>query len=256
MTSSTYIDEAETLELFPKQDLIMRQVPHYLIIGNGRVSKHFQHYFALRDTHYTVWHRQQSEHELHHALLHATHILVLISDQAIDPFIQTHLSQVKQPIMHCSGSLVTQQAYGVHPLMTFAPTLYHLERYQAISFVIDHDAPDFSILFPTLSNPHVRLLTSLKSKYHALCVLSGNFSCLLWQKLFSTLEKDFQIPAEMAHLYLSQQTENLLADAATALTGPLVRRDHQTIRKNLQALENDPFQAVYESFINCYEKLI
>jgi predicted short-subunit dehydrogenase-like oxidoreductase (DUF2520 family) len=129
-----------------------------------------------------------------------------------------------------------------------------MEKYQQLSFVIDHDAPAFNTLLPGLSNQHVRLQKALKPKYHALCVLSGNFSCLLWQKFFSVLETELNIPHALAMPYLLQQTQNLCEHPATALTGPLVRGDHQTIQKNLHALDADPFQQVYASFVACYQQ--
>jgi hypothetical protein len=82
-----------------------------------------------------------------------------------------------------------------------------------------------------------------------------DFSCLLWQKLFSCFEEQLNIPAHFAHSYLRQQTQNLLGNAKTALTGPLVRNDVITINKNIAALENDPFQEIYLSFVECYKKL-
>jgi hypothetical protein len=87
-------------------------------------------------------------------------------------------------------------------------------------------------------------------------VLSGNFSCLLWQKFFTHLEKEFQIPRSIAHSYLNQVTENLLLDPQTALTGPLVRGDQDTVAKNILALASDPFQDVYQSFVKCYQQML
>jgi predicted short-subunit dehydrogenase-like oxidoreductase (DUF2520 family) len=49
--------------------------------------------------------------------------------------------------------------------------------------------------------------------------------------------------------------QNILLDPASALTGPLVRGDQQTLEKNLLALQEDPFQKVYESFIACYQNI-
>jgi predicted short-subunit dehydrogenase-like oxidoreductase (DUF2520 family) len=227
---------------------------HYLLIGNGRVAKHMQHYFSLLGICFSTWHRGQSHEALQQRLNQATHILLLISDQHIEEFITTHLNATQACLIHFSGSLVSRKAYGAHPLMTFNQELYSLERYQHIPFVIDHSAPEFNILLPGLSNVHVRLHTALKAKYHALCVLSGNFSCLLWQKLLSGLE-ELNIPAEIAHSYLEQQTQNIVKDPKTALTGPLTRDDHLSIEKNLAALAGDPFQKVYASFVECYEKI-
>jgi predicted short-subunit dehydrogenase-like oxidoreductase (DUF2520 family) len=233
----------------------MRQVPHYLIIGNGRVATHILHYFALLQLSYSHWHRPHPLSLLNQELARATHVLLLISDQAIESFTAEYLQHSSALRMHFSGSLVTDAAYGLHPVMTFTHYLYDLKKYQAIPFIMDDDAPPFADLLPGLPNEHARLHKSLKPKYHALCVLSGNLSCLLWQKLFKSLENEFNIPQAIAHHYLQQQTHNLLTTPETALTGPLVRGDHLTIEKNIAALENDSFQDVYKSFIACYHNM-
>lgn len=230
----------------------MRQVPHYLLIGDGRVSRHFQHYFSLLGLSFSVWQYRQPVIQLSALLRDCTHILLLVPDRAIDEFITSHLSSTQAVCLHFSGSLVSQHAYGAHPLMTFAADFYTLLQYQEITFVVDDNAPAFIELLPGLPNQHVRLNTALKAKYHALCVLSGNFSCLLWQKLFTSFEQELGLDASIAHAYLKQQTHNLLLNAESALTGPLTRGDMQTVKYNLQALQADPFQQVYQSFVQCY----
>jgi hypothetical protein len=232
-----------------------RQVPHYLLIGNGRVARHFQHYFSQLNLSFTCWNRNESHSNLNMLIEQSTHILLLISDQAIEPFIDQYLTQSQAIHLHFSGSLVTTKAWGTHPLMTFNDSLYAIEQYHQTHFIIDQHAPDFEKLLPGIPNQHVRLPTEMKAKYHALCVLSGNFSSLLWNKLFSSLEKEFNLPASIAHPYLRQQTQNLITHSSAALTGPLTRNDQQTIEKNLLALEKDPFQEIYKSFVNCYQKI-
>ncbi len=233
----------------------MRQVPRYLLIGNGRVARHMQQYFTFLGLSFITWQRNQSHTQLQQQINDVTHILLLISDQQIEDFIALHLHNAQALLVHFSGSLVSDKAHGAHPLMTFNQALYSLEQYQRIPFVIDQDAPAFDSLLPGLSNSHVRLDKSFKAKYHALCVLSGNFSCMLWQKLLRSLEQEFHIPASIAHEYLQQQTCNLIKNPETALTGPLVRGDVLTIEKNVAALEGDAFQQVYESFVKCYGML-
>src|SRR3990167_2913497 len=230
----------------------MRQVPHYLLIGNGRVTHHFQHYFSLLNLSFEIWHRQESFTQLNHCLNRASHVLLLINDSAIDDFYIKHIHSKDKIYLHFSGSLVSRHVYGAHPLMTFSAKLYSLELYQSIPFIIVHDAPDFENLLPGLPNQHVRLATSLKAKYHALCVLSGNFSCMLLKRLFDGFVNEFNISHSLAHPYLLQQMQNIMDDAPSAMTGPLVRGDLQTIKTNLQALQADPFQVVYQSFITCF----
>lgn len=231
------------------KDLIMRQVPRYLLIGNGRVGRHFQHYFSLLSIPFLTWQRSEPVVQLQRKLHKSSHVLILIADDAIEQFIGSHLQDISAIRLHFSGSLVTDAAYGIHPLMSFSQHLYTLEHYQAIPFVIDHDAPAFDILLPGLPNQHVRLHKILKPKYHALCVMSGNFSCLLWQKLFFGLENEFHLPMTIAQPYFKQHMKNLLEHPHTALTGPLARGDIATIEKNIAALEDDPFQKIYQSFV-------
>lgn len=233
----------------------MRQVPSYLLIGNGRVARHFHHYFSLLGLPHARWHRAEPQSVLREQLTKATHILVLITDSAIEDFIREYLYASRAVLVHFSGSLVTEKAYGAHPLMTFSQDLYDRDQYQSFPFVLDEGAPPLSELLPGLPNDAVHLPQSRKGFYHALCVLSGNFSCLLWQKLFQTFERDFHIPASAAHPFLMQQMRNLIAHYPSALTGPLSRRDAATLKNNLSALENDAFQRVYKSFIDCYAEL-
>jgi hypothetical protein len=231
----------------------MRQVPQYLLIGNGRVARHFRYYFSQLHLPFQTWERQESREKLQEQLKTATHVLLLISDHAIEEFLTQHINQAIW--IHVSGSHSSERAYGAHPLTTFNQSFYEIEDYQKIPFIMDHDCPEFDVLLPGLPNPSVRLNKSLKAKYHALCVMSGNFSCLLWQKLFTSFEQEFQFSPEVAFPYLLQQTKNLIADGKNALTGPLVRKDYQTIEKNISALEKDPFQELYKSFVACYQQL-
>ncbi|MCK4946011.1 MAG: DUF2520 domain-containing protein [Alphaproteobacteria bacterium] len=230
----------------------MRQVPYYLIIGNGRMARHFRHYLSLLGITSSQWNRSESPTLLKEFAQKATHILVLINDNAIEPFITKYLQDFPAIKVHFSGSLVSEKAYGVHPLMTFNTSLYTLDKYLSVSFVVDATAPPFETLLPGLSNQHVTLAPEHKAKYHAICVLGGNFSCLLWQKFFTTLESEFHLPAEIGHAYLRQQMENLLTDHSLAFAGPLVRGDVATIQKNFDALEGDPFQHIYQDFVEVY----
>jgi predicted short-subunit dehydrogenase-like oxidoreductase (DUF2520 family) len=228
----------------------MRQVPRYLIVGNGRVARHFCHYLSLLDIQYSQWHRPQSIGQLAKEAATATHILVLIMDSAIEPFIASHLAKTPAVKIHFSGALVTGLAHGAHPLMTFGKNLYTLEKYRSIPFIADTKEN----LLPGLPNQQFFLPPDKKALYHAYCVLAGNFSCLLWQKFFNGLG-ELNLPPEAGQPYLRQQTENLLEDYKSALTGPLVRGDQLTIDRNLLALENDPFQQVYKSFVEAYHAL-
>jgi 2-dehydropantoate 2-reductase len=139
--------------------------------------------------------------------------------------------------------------------MTFSDELYPLETYKEISFVVDEDAPNFSELLPCLPNRSFKISREKKALYHAYCVMSGNFSTLLWEKLFSDLKNELGIPASAAKAYLKQVAQNLIdvADGKkqSVLTGPLVRGDLSTIETHLKALDKnfDSYSGIYRAFL-------
>ena len=237
----------------------MRQVPTLDatplgIVGNGRVARHFRHYVDLLGLSVCAWSRRMQASSPPDALASCRTVLLLIRDAAIDPFIEAWPALQEKRLVHCSGSLVTAAAEGAHPLMTFGPTLYDLADYRAMPFVLDAGGTPFSELFPDLPNPSFMIPAAERPYYHALCVMAGNFSTILWVKLFDELQRRFGMPASAAHPYLARVAANVMADAGRALTGPLARRDAQAIAANLTALEGDPFHSVYAAFTRVYDQ--
>ena len=237
----------------------MRQVPArdaapLGIVGSGRVARHFRHYFELLDLPVCTWSGREPSPSPPDALAACGTILVLIRDAAIVPFIEAWPALQQKRLVHCSGSLVTPLAEAAHPLMTFGPELYELADYRAIPFVLDAGGAPLAELLPGLPNPSFAIPAADRPRYHALCVMAGNFSTLLWVKLFDELEQRFGVPASAAHPYLARVTANLIVEGEQALTGPLVRGDQGAIDMNLQSLEGDPFHAVYTAFVRAYEE--
>ena len=85
----------------------MRQVPHYLIIGDGRMAHHIKSYLDYLFLPYLAWSRKKNSiHVLEALLTETTHVLLLISDDAIDPFIEKNIPQTSQnTLIHFSGLL-------------------------------------------------------------------------------------------------------------------------------------------------------
>ena len=233
----------------------MRQVPALDapigIVGNGRVARHFHHYLNLLGLSVCVWSRRASAADPPEALASCRTVLVLIQDAGIVPFIEAWPTLREKRLVHFSGSLVTPAADGAHPLMTFGHNLYDLATYRSIPFVLDTAGTPFRELLPDLPNPSFTIPAADRPYYHALSVMAGNFSTMLWLKLFNELQ-GLGIPASAAHPYLAGMAANLLTDAGGALSGPLSRGDVETIGANLKALEGDPFHAVYRAFVRAY----
>lgn len=231
----------------------MGQVPNYLIIGDGRVARHFSHYLSLLQIPCRQWSRSQ-ELSLSETIKDSSQILLLISDSAIESFIEAHACLSGKRLVHFSGQLVTDRAYGAHPLMTFGPELYTLQDYQKIPWILERGSPSFSELLPGLPNPHFFIAKQEKNYYHALCVMANNFTTLLWSKFFNAMDDRFQIPKENLLPLLRRTMMNMCGDHNNVLTGPLARGDASTIEANLASLEGDSYAEVYRAFVEAYLK--
>ncbi len=235
----------------------MRQVPALDpaplgIVGDGRVARHFHHYLTLLGLGVCEWSRRAPRANPAEALASCRTVLLLIQDAEIVPFTDAWPCLWDKRLVHFSGSLVTPVAESAHPLMTFGHDLYDLATYRTIPFILDPEGTPFRELLPGLPNPSFTIRAADRPYYHALCVMAGNFSTMLWLKLFEELQGRFGIPVSAAHPYLAQVAANLLLEPDRALTGPLARGDVGTIGANLAALEGDPFRAVYDAFVGAY----
>jgi 2-dehydropantoate 2-reductase len=232
----------------------MRQVPTYLLIGSGRVATHFRCYFKLLQLPFQSWSRQEnSPQSLASLSENCSSILLLISDKAIPAFLEQYPFLKGRNLVHFSGCLSVPGVHSAHPLMTFVPELYDLATYSKTPFILAEEGPDLSSLLPGIPNPSYRISEASRPYYHALCVLSGNFTALLWQKFFKEITGRFQLPQEVAYPYLKQVADNLMSAAPQALTGPLVRGDQATIAANLEALDGDQYQIIYQAFVEAYQ---
>lgn len=139
--------------------------------------------------------------------------------------------------------------------MTFADELYDRATYQEIPFILEAEqGADFQEILPGLDNHHFRLPRADKDRYHALCVLSGNFTTLLWEHAFKEFSEKFNLPKDVLLPFLHQTALNLECSRPdqSVLTGPLARNDTATIKRHLDALKDDPFREVYESFVHAH----
>lgn len=229
----------------------MGQVPSddapYLLVGNGRLSRHLQHYLDLEGIRWRLWARAMGL-PFEGALDGARAVLLLIADDAIEGFLARHADPAGPPWIHCSGSLITRLATGVHPLMTFGDELYDHAEYRSMAFVCDRGGRPFEELFPRLSNSHFEIDPADRPLYHALCAMAGNFTTLLWQHAFTAFEGRLSLPRAALYPYLERVAANL-ERSASPLTGPLARGDRRTVERHLAALAGDPFHAVYSSFV-------
>jgi hypothetical protein len=231
-----------------------RRPTPYGIAGDGRVASHVTHYFDLLGLPYRQWSRRREATEgvaLAEAFAPCRCLLLAVSDRAITSVAERcRCLDGEKTLIHFSGGVTAPEVQGMHPLCTFGRSLYDLQTYQAIPFICEPGPLTFAEVFPELENPSFLLPLEAKPLYHAVCVLAGNHTALLWNKLFHTFEEQLGLPREAARPYLIRVFENLKTAPEAAETGPLSRRDVATIHANLAALAGDPFQAVYRAFVD------
>jgi len=222
----------------------------YLLIGSGRVARHIAHYFHLLNISFQSWDRSQDPHALARKVSAASHVLLAISDGALEGFYRQHLAGHDKTVVHFSGARHIEGMISAHPLMTFGPELYDLEFYKKIHFTLT-GVSSLNEALPGLPNPFSVITPEQKPLYHAYCVLGGNFVTLLAGKMLSGFA-ELNIPQEAAAVYLQKVIGNTLAHPGNALTGPLVRKDTETVQANLTALANDPYLEIYQAFLKTH----
>jgi predicted short-subunit dehydrogenase-like oxidoreductase (DUF2520 family) len=236
---------------------------HYALLGGGRLARHMHHYLAHLNLPVSGWARDRDCALNSHAIddpqlrLRATvkpasHVLLLVSDAGIAEVVRTYPFLHEKTLVHCAGALSIPGIAGAHPLMTFGDLLYEPEQYRCVPFIVER-GHRFGDLLPGLPNPHFEIAPEHKARYHALCVMAGNFSQLLWEAVAARFA-GMDLPAGILAPYLRQVTENFLATRGSALTGPLSRGDRATIERNLGALAGDGLQGLYRAFLEFHTK--
>ena len=227
-----------------------RQVPNrkYTIVGDGKVARHFKHYFNLVGITFSQWKRSQSTQQLQQSVAESNSVLLLIPDDAIDAFITHHSFLLDENLIHFSGTLNIDNAISCHPLMTFSHELYDINTYKSIPFVCDEQV-HFNALFPQLKNKSFNLDKDKKAYYHAMCVMAGNFSQILMRESSKNINSELDLPADILFPYLLQNTKNFISHPENSATGPIERGDFSTISKHLQVLQGDGLKGIYKSFL-------
>lgn len=216
------------------------------IVGDGNVARHFAKYLELSGVPFKQWSRKlTSHHPVADFLQECQNVFLLIKDDAIQTFVEENPGLKHKNLYHFSGSLYCKEIPSLHPLMTFSGPAYSLQRYQSIPFVHEKGQKSFTEILPQLSNPCYPIDPLQKSLYHSLLVLSGNGGILLWQKALSDFMSKLNLKPEILHPYMQVTFDNLINHPELALTGPLVRQDKETIKRNIEALEDDTFKDVY-----------
>jgi predicted short-subunit dehydrogenase-like oxidoreductase (DUF2520 family) len=210
-------------------------------------------YFELENIRYINWNRNDDSASVSEKLFDCNVILILISDKSIASFIEENPSLKTKRLIHFSGSLNIGSIYGIHPLMTFGLNMYELSTYREIPFIVDNGV-SFLEIFPKFKNKYYSIKPELKPLYHSLCVISGNFPTMLWQKTMRDFENKLGLSKNILIPYIKQILKNIENNYDNALTGPIQRGDELTMKNNIKALDEDEWKNLYRAFQMVYKK--
>lgn len=231
----------------------MRQVPTspslYGIVGSGKLARHMCHYMALKGLSFKTWSRSSGTSL--EELKACSPILLLVSDSAIEKVAIQLQGWSAASLVHFSGRVFLPRVIGLHPLMTFGEELYDLKTYEQVPFVADRTVESIASVLPGIANPLYSIRPENKDLYHSLCVMAGNFPMILWNHVFSRLERDLGLPRELMRPFLEKALANSLELSEKSLTGPFVRNDVSTIEAHLLALKPEE-RELYKSFYRFY----
>lgn len=238
----------------------MRQVPQYLVIGDGALASHMKLYLNHLSLNYKQWARRSSEQiELKLLLQESTHVLILISDDAIES-VALQLNQwiktldLNIVLVHCSGALYTPLAWGAHPLQTFTLNRYYsLVDYERIPFIVDQAAPNWPLLMPGLANKCFQISVQDRPYYHAMCALANNATSLIWQQVHQRMHTRLGLPKDVLQPILQQTFSNIMDSPLAQPSGPWVRGDISTLKRNQKALAEDPLLLIWEAVTAFYQ---
>jgi predicted short-subunit dehydrogenase-like oxidoreductase (DUF2520 family) len=190
-----------------------------------------------------------------------TEILFLtVNDDEIGK-LATELAKQKKPlvknvlVLHCSGVHTVSvldpvrkkgaRTGAMHPIQTF-PHLQnpskHLAHLQGIYYGIEADTntvKQVEKIVLDLGGKSIFIPKELKSLYHTTCVFASNYMTMFLNTI-SELSHEMRLPVQWTDVFgpiMSTTMENVIKTSPpSALTGPIVRGDMQTINLHLDAL--------------------
>jgi len=169
-------------------------------------------------------------------------------------------------VLHCSGALPstilsTAKVHGaysgsMHPLQSFASADYEHNPFRDIIVAVEGDKEAVQAAKKVASDlgaTAVTLLTEAKTLYHASAVVASNYLVTLLDLAFRLINTA-GIAGKDAFKVLKPLIDGTLANIdkvgiPTALTGPIVRGDVETVEKHVKeiGLNNPELLALYKT---------
>jgi len=222
-----------------------------VIFGPGRVGRSLAA-FAASLGHEAALLGRKDAAQASAAIAGADVVAAALPDDALEAWFAEHRDRLAgKRALHFSGARVIEGLPGYHPLYSFPATPLDPRVFSTIAIARAPDAAPFSAIVPGADNPEFTVAAADRAFYHALAVVSGNFAAHLWNETAIAFEARLG-PAAGAALaaYFESLVDRFRESPTASLTGPVARRDRETVAANLEALGGAPrLRALYEAFL-------
>ncbi|MGI6105319.1 MAG: Rossmann-like and DUF2520 domain-containing protein [Raoultibacter sp.] len=194
-------------------------------------------------------------------------LFITVPDDALaDTWEEIRAFPLKEKIVcHCSGLVASSvfadaealgaYAYSLHPIMA-VPHKEAMDSIAAAYFTIEGSLGAMDAirsLFDQMGNPYEVIESDKKPLYHAACVSVSNLLnglAKMGEDLFSQCGLDAAFSQEAWRSLFLLQAKNIAAmGVVDSLTGPVERRDVQTVSIHLSHLQN-PEREIYRLLSN------
>ncbi len=228
-------------------------VSNALVVGKGQISSHVPKLFSLLHDNFIFCDRD-TLFDFGYSSTEPKAVFLAVSDNSILEVYRSLKSKFseKAHFYHLSGALSFAGIIGLHPLMTFSQDAKILD-YECIPIYTDSE--DFYYQHKKKLKNIRYIPANLKTKYHCMAVLLGNFSQLYLQ----TVKKNFPLDLVFKdyEILVKASIDSVFKDnSESRLTGPMIRRDNLSILKHKQTLENQNpvLLKIYEQMENLFEQ--
>lgn len=188
-------------------------------------------------------------------------LVIAVPDDSLAHVIASIAADVRpgQIVLHLSGRhgltilepLGDVVAIAAHPVMTFTGTSLDLERLDDCPFGVTASGDGFSIaaaLVMEMGGDPVAVSEEQRTLYHAALAHGANHLVTLVAQTMELLAAaGVTEPERVARPLLTAALDNALRQGDQALTGPVARGDHATVRAHVEAMPGVDVERTYRS---------
>ncbi len=188
-------------------------------------------------------------------------LVLAVPDDALPQVVQSLAPDVHpgQIVMHLSGrhGLATLApldgviAIAAHPVMTFTGTSLDLDRLDDCPFGVTAAGEGVSIaaaLVMEMGGDPVEVSDDRRALYHAALAHGANHLVTLVAQTLELLSAaGVAEPERIARPLLTAALDNSLREGDLALTGPVARGDHATVRAHIEQMPDSGVERIYRA---------